>query len=470
MSRPIEFPGGPGLREFLFAQGVEFPCNGESQCGQCRVRLLRGDIPVTDAMRAVLRDEELAAGWRLGCEAEAAGPLTVAVEQWAPVILTDEAHVTHVPQPGLAVAVDLGTTTMVAQLLDRTTGEVLGVRTALNAQAQYGADVMTRIQQDLAHPGVLTRIVRAQIRELVLSLSEGAAVEETILVGNTAMHHLFCGLDVTPLAAVPFRPTETALWSRPAPDLGWPAQLGAVTFLPCVAGFVGSDLLVGLLEHDDAALLDLGTNGEIAAPSSSSLRCASTAAGPAFEAGRISKGMRASDGAIERVDIRDGSLHWHVIGGGAPRGLCGSGLVDAVAAALDLEWIDSRGRLKHPIDLGGVEVTQRDIRELQLAKAAIAAGLKLLLPRTGRIRLAGAFGNYVRIESARRIGLIPAGLPVEACGNTALRGARAMALAGPLRDMQLSALLTRLDHVELAADPAFQDCFAESMLLEPYLL
>nr|MCU0245878.1 2Fe-2S iron-sulfur cluster-binding protein [Bryobacter sp.] len=122
MSRPIEFPGGPGLREFLFAQGVEFPCNGESQCGQCRVRLLRGDIPVTDAMRAVLRDEELAAGWRLGCEAEAAGPLTVAVEQWAPVILTDEAHVTHVPQPGLAVAVDLGTTTMVAQLLDRTTG------------------------------------------------------------------------------------------------------------------------------------------------------------------------------------------------------------------------------------------------------------------------------------------------------------------------------------------------------------
>ncbi len=459
------------LRDFLFEEGVEFPCGGTSLCGGCRIRVVSGDVAATAEMRDAISASEVADGWRLACRAEARGVVELEVAQWSQHILSDEAAVPFEPRAGFGAVVDVGTTTMVAQCIDLESGQVAKVVTALNDQARHGADIMTRIEHDLRHPDQLGDMIRAQVRSMLAPMG---ALEEILLVGNTCMHHLFCNLSVEPLAAVPFRSPHLGAQSLPAAVLGSPA-----VFLPCPGGFVGSDLSAGLVatglldSADLGALLDLGTNGEIAVGNREGIVCASTAAGPAFEGGRIRRGIRATHGAIDRVECRDGRLHCHVIGGGEARGLCGSGLVDAVAAAFDLAWIQPGGRLENgrvDIELSAdVRLTQRDIRELQLAKGAVAAGLHLLLNdrplRADRIFLAGAFGNYIRAESARRIGLLPAWATAPiAAGNTALRGARMLLLA-PSRRAALLERLASVQHVELAGDPRFQDLFVELMQL-----
>jgi uncharacterized 2Fe-2S/4Fe-4S cluster protein (DUF4445 family) len=482
MSHAVRLEPGPGrsLRDLLFERGVEFPCGGTSQCGACRVRVLAGDVPITADMRAVLDGAELAAGWRLGCQVESAGAVTVEVEQWSGAILEDREAVPIEPADGWGAVVDVGTTTLVAQVVDRRTGEVLGVETALNPQARHGADLMSRIRFERDEPGVLARLVREAVGGMLARLAGGRDLEEVLLVGNTAMHHLFCGLSVEPLAAVPFRSPRMEAQDLEAPALGWPdlALRTPARFLPCCGGFVGSDVLAGVVAvglataREPGSLLDLGTNGEIVVGDARGLRCASTAAGPAFEGGRISVGMRAGTGAIDRAEARGGRLDCSVIGGGPARGICGSGLVDAVAAARALGWIDARGRVVaegRVVPLApGLSLSQADVRELQLAKGAIAAGLALLLDgqalAPGRVFLAGAFGNYVRAQSARRIGLLPPWAEdAVAAGNTALRGARLLLLAPSRREAILGAALGRLAHVELATDPRFLDAYGEAL-------
>ena len=478
----IEPRPGQSLSDQLFDLGVEFPCGGGSLCGGCRVRLLRGEVPVTEGMREALSDRELAEGWRLACLAQAAGPVTLEVEQWSPHILTDDARLAAESRHGMGVAIDLGTTTLVAELVDLHTGEVLGVRTALNPQGRHGADVMSRIEFDLRQPGLLTALIRRALGEMVAGLAGGAPLIEVLLCGNTVMHHLFCGVSVEPLSHVPFHSPALAERSFSATDLGWPCPIAqGVTFLPCVGGFVGSDLLCGLLackladSQTPSALLDLGTNGEIAVAHRGRVLCASTAAGPAFEGGRIRMGMRAGDGAIDKVDLVQGELRCHVLGGCAPRGVCGSGLVDAAAAALDTGALAPSGRLNHGARVfaleGPVELIQADFRELQLAKGAIAAGLDLLTLRAGLtpdalpdLHLAGAFGNYIRAASARRIGLLPrSGANVHASGNSAVRGARGLLLTPSRRASQLDAILRAAEHMELGSDRDFQESFVERM-------
>jgi uncharacterized 2Fe-2S/4Fe-4S cluster protein (DUF4445 family) len=249
-----------------------------------------------------------------------------------------------------------------------------------------------------------------------------------------------------------------------------------VRFLRCLGSFVGSDILAGILAIGMAtteqltALIDLGTNGEIVLGNRRRILCAPTAAGPAFEGGCIRMGMRAATGAISQVFVRNRALACHVIGNTEPHGICGSGLVDAVSAGLELGAIlpsgrfqsrDSREYLLSP----PVAITQADIRKLQLAKAALASGLRILLDLTGapigeveHVYLAGAFGNYVRVASACRVGLLemPSDKIVPA-GNTALRGAK-MALLAPGIDNQVSAT-----HVSLESYPSFQDTFVDCL-------
>ncbi|MBN8730310.1 MAG: DUF4445 domain-containing protein [Acidobacteria bacterium] len=478
----IEPKPGQTLSDQLFDLGVEFPCGGGSLCGGCRVRLVAGDVPVTEAMREALSDRELAVGWRLACLAQASAPVTLEVEQWSPRILTDDSRLTPESRHGLGVAIDLGTTTLVAELVDLHTGEVLGVRTALNPQGRHGADVMSRIEFDLRQPGALTSLIRRALGEMVASLASGAPLAEVLLCGNTVMHHLFCGESVEPLSHVPFHSPALEARTFTAAELGWPAPIDeGVTVLPCLGGFVGSDLLCGLLAcgvHTavaPTALLDLGTNGEIAVAHQGRILCASTAAGPAFEGGRIRMGMRAGDGAIDKIEVVDDALHCHVIGGCAPRGICGSGLVDAAAVALETGAVAPSGRLTDgqrtfPLT-GPVELIQADFRELQLAKGAIAAGFDLLTSRAGlepaslpAIHLAGAFGNYVRTASARRIGLLPCpSATVHPSGNSAVRGARGLLLSPSRRQEQLNTILSATEHIELGSDRDFQESFIEQM-------
>jgi uncharacterized 2Fe-2S/4Fe-4S cluster protein (DUF4445 family) len=334
---------------------------------------------------------------------------------------------------------------------------------------------MSRIQYDLRHPGELTAMIRQTLGQMLARLAGGRTLEEVLIAGNTAMHHLFCGLSVKPLAAVPFLSPELGERCFGARELGWGAQ---VRFLPCLGGFVGSDLLAGMVAthlHEQSAthaLFDIGTNGEIVLGSRHGIRCASTAAGPAFEGGRISVGMTARAGAIDAVRVRDGAYECHVIGGQAARGICGSGLVDAAACALELGQVLPSGRLTGGVKTlrltENVSLTQSDIRELQLAKGAMAAGLKILAGAPPRsIWLAGAFGSYIKEAAARAIGLLPQDAAIQPVGNSALRGARMLLLTPTHRDALLVRLCALTRHVELAADPAFQDTFADCMAFMP---
>ena len=466
--------GRQTLADQLFAAGVEFPCGGESACGGCKVRVLEGEVPVTAAMRDALTEAEIREGWRLACCASAAARVVVEVEQWSLRVLSDDAHVPIEPRTGRGAVIDLGTTTLVVQVVDLATGEVLRVETALNPQARYGADVMSRLDYDLHRPGELGRLICGELGRML----GFEPLREVLIAGNTAMHHLFCGLDVQPLTHAPFASPTLGACRFEGADLGWP---GPAEFLPCLGGFVGSDLLCGIVAtHLDEqthprALFDIGTNGEVVVGSAQGIVCASTAAGPAFEGGRIGAGMRAGAGAIDSVHVRDGALDCHVIGGGAARGVCGSGLVDAAACGLDLGLIAANGRLtsahkRLPL-ADGVALTQSDIRELQLAKGAMAAGLRMLAGGgVDKLCLAGAFGNYIRQSSARAIGLLPDNLPVEPVGNSALRGARTLLLAPSARHERLRKIASLTRHVELAADPDFQYLYAEMMALSSYRL
>ncbi|MDR3752655.1 MAG: ASKHA domain-containing protein [Terracidiphilus sp.] len=505
LSVELKLPLGSSLIAALAAHGVEFPCGGMGECSGCQVRVLSGSLLVTEADSATLTPDQLAKGWRLACQARAHESLVLECGQWRMQILADDNPSDPIPKVGalatmvapsipavisreragdqsasssrgLAVAIDLGTTTIAAQLIDAS-GNVLAVETALNPQAAFGSDVMSRIRAALEGQD-LTTPIRVALGQIVARLARGRAsqVAEVLLVGNTVMHHLFGSLDVEPLAHVPFQSPNLAEQRFTPRDLGWDLPSDCVVrFARCIGGFIGSDILAGIvaagiaLGDDLTALVDLGTNGEIAIGNRHGIVCASTAAGPAFEAGSIRMGMRAVTGAIAYVALVDGTLRPTVLGDGAPRGICGSGLVDAVAAGLRSGSILANGRIadgskNFPIALP-VVLYQSDIRELQLAKGAIAAGFRLLLKRLGAqvsslhaIHLAGAFGNYVQIESALRIGLLEAPHSViHAAGNTALRGAKMLLLA------REEPQLPPIEHVSLAADPAFQDEFAACM-------
>jgi uncharacterized 2Fe-2S/4Fe-4S cluster protein (DUF4445 family) len=482
----IEVDRGASLHAALFSVGVEFPCGGAGACRGCRVRVLAGSLAITSEMRDVLSAAELDAGWRLACRANAEEPLTLEIGQWATPILSDDAVLPCEPGEGCAIAIDLGTTTLVAQAVDLADGSVIAVETALNPQALHGSDVMSRIEFALGGgAAALTGMIRAELGRMISALPRRESVRQVLLAGNTVMHHLFCGLDVEPLSHVPFLPDETGEQRFTPQALGWdiPSQ-AEVRFLPCLGSFVGSDVLAGIIatgmaeRGEFSALLDLGTNGEIVVGNRESLLCASTAAGPAFEAGRIRAGMRATSGAISRVRISRGALECSVIGDAPPRGICGSGLVDAVAAGLELGAILPNGRLalgarEFPLTRE-VSLFKADVRELQLAKGAIAAGLRLLVARSNRsladlhtVWLAGAFGNYVGIAGARRIGLLDASLPhVEPSGNTSLRGLRKLLLAPSRAAGWIDQVASRTEHLPLASDPAFQDTYIECMALE----
>ena len=473
--------GGP-MAPILAEQGIEFPCGGAELCGGCRVRVLKGALPPSEEDRLALTNAEIDAGWRLACRARACEDVILEVEQWSAAILADSTPLSSSARRGIGVAVDLGTTTLAVQALDLSTGCILALRTALNPQCVAGADVMSRIRIAL-DDGLLTPLIRDRLGSMVREAAGVRAqeVRDVVLVGNTVMHHLFCGIDVAPLSHVPFESPALAAREFTAAKLGWGLPAAChIRFLPCIGGFVGSDILAGIAatgiaDRDElTALIDLGTNGEIAIGNRQRIFCASTAAGPAFEAGSIRMGMRAATGAISSVRVRDGRFNCSVIGDAAPRGICGSGLVDAVAAGLDLELILPSGRTANnaaEIPLAGpVSLCRADIRELQLAKAAVAAGFRILLKRLGagfpdvhQVYLAGAFGNYVRVETAERIGLleVPSAV-VTSAGNTALRGAK-IALVRPLTPGG-----TPIEHVPLAADADFQDTFVDCMAMPAY--
>ena len=421
-------------------------------------------------------------------------------------------------EPLLGIAYDIGTTTVVGYLMDLGTGKELAVSSELNPQTRHGDNVISRIQyaDEVAEgletlqaeiAGALNRIL-ATATEAIGRRSED--VLTATVVGNTTMQHLLLGVSPSHLAQSPYVPVYTGAQRLQADEIGLRCDPGThVWLLPNIAGWVGADtvgvlLSTGIYDDKEPALaIDIGTNGEMAMGSRERLITCSTAAGPAFEGAHISCGMRASAGALDQVQI-DGDVRWHAISDGAPRGVCGSGLVDAVSELLRTGVIDGQGRLQSPDTIADrgypalagrvqgenrhrtfdlvlasegssgrpVQLTQRDIRELQLAKGAVRAGIEILMIELGlepedirKVYLAGAFGNYIKPESALGIGLLPhfpnaTLIPV---GNAAGSGARLALLSRRERTLA-SKLLEHVEYLELSGRPDFQDEFVNAML------
>lgn len=473
------------LIDVLHEFGIEFPCGGKGTCGKCKVRLLDGEIEISDVHKQKIKQLGLAYDWRLSCFSFVTNDITLEIEQFNHLILADESDFDFKPQEGFGIAVDLGTTTIVAQLIDLSSAKVLAVETMLNPQVKFGADLISRIQASLdGHSNEMTGIIRSSIGvmiDLMLKKHE-VPLHKVVLVGNTVMQLIFSNCDVSPLSYYPFHTNNLGLKSFTAEELGWNFQvMENVQFYPSIGSFVGSDILAGIAatglhcQDNYTALIDLGTNGEIVIGNKNHIVCASTAAGPAFEGGCISMGMRAVTGAISSLNLIDGKIEASVIGNTTAKGICGSALIDAVAILRKLDLIGMFGEInsgEQQIQIAWkVNLSQKDINEFQLAKAAIAAGLTILaknlaieLSDIEKIYIAGGFGNYINIENVVETGMIE--LPAEKIhkmGNTALIGAKIFLFS----DIKLTGEILEITrHINLEGDPNFQDIYVDKMLFQ----
>jgi uncharacterized 2Fe-2S/4Fe-4S cluster protein (DUF4445 family) len=471
------------LMDVLHEFGIEFPCGGKGTCGKCKVRLLDGEIEISDIHQRKIEKLGLSSEWRLACYSNCTSDITLEVEQFNHLILADESYFDFVPQKGFGVAVDLGTTTLVAQLIDLSTAKVLAVETMLNPQAKYGADLISRIQACIdGNAAEMTREIRSCIGKMIKLLlrKQAVVIQRIVIVGNTVMQLIFSNCDVTPLAQYPFLTTNLGMKLFSAEELGWRfLVINNVLFYPSIGSFVGSDILAGIVatglhtKKKYTALIDLGTNGEIVVGNKQQIVCASTAAGPAFEGTNISMGMRAVTGAISSVKIEDNKITANVIGNVAPKGICGSALVDAVAVFRELDLIGVFGEINSDKDslivAGNIKLTQKDINEFQLAKAAISAGLEILcntlsiqLTDIHEVYIAGGFGNYINIQHLIQTGIIE--LPevrIHKMGNTALIGAKMFLFSNSPMTFKI---LSRTRHINLESDPNFQNIYVDKML------
>ena len=414
-------------------------------------------------------------------------------------------------------AFDVGTTTVVGSLLDLRNGDEQAIASAMNPQVNFGDDVLSRIEftsQSSANLHQLQRAILGTISQLIDEMCGKAGISrqdiyELTFSGNTTMEHLLCGIDVVPLGQVPFTPAHARALALSAEELNIDVHSHAAAYVfPIIGGFVGGDtvacMLTTRIAPDDGAtmLVDIGTNGEIVLACNDEIYAASTAAGPAFEGARISCGMRATSGAIDKIVMND-DLSCSVIGNVPAVGLCGSSLVDLCSHLLTAGIISTTGRLLPPDDLPDdlpqplrrrisvgdddqtqflvaddapdrpVTLTQRDVRELQLACGAIRAGIRILLKQAGieprdlsRVLLAGGFASFIRRSHAQRIGLLPGEIDRERIryvGNASLNGARWALLSTNARQ-RAEDYARRTRHIELSQDPDFQMQFADAMI------
>ena len=445
--------------------GINAPCGGKGRCGKCRVKARGALSQPAAAERAALGEQALAEGVRLACQARALGEVEVEFERDSGEVLLrarEKAMAVDPGQSGVGCAIDVGTTTLAVYRVDLATGRVLGTDSAMNPQRRFGADVISRIQS-AARGEDLT----APIREALGGMAGGAC--RWTVVGNPAMMQLLCGMPVDGLGRAPFTPAYRAAIEKDGAYVG-----------PLISGFVGADavsaaLFAGLDQGNATRLLlDVGTNGEMLLAHGGEIGACAAAAGPAFEGAHIACGMGGAPGAIRRARcLEDGQWELSVVGDGAPRGLCGSGLIDAIAGLLASGGIDETGRLAEEVSFApGVYLTQQDVREVQLAKGAIAAGIELLMREMGvaeidECYLAGGFGSAIDPASALAIGLLPESLAgkIVPIGNAAGMGAVEMLLSRAARE-RAQAIAARARYIELSELEDFQDAFVEHMLFE----
>lgn len=508
------------------SHGVDMPCGGRHACGKCMV-FAEGPFPApSDTERRLLGEERIKQGIRLACfletvpegsiralrnrsdsteticldtDSEAYNREGTDSEAYNREGADSEAYNKEAAaafgSPGtnrasrlyrrLGAAVDIGTTTIAASL--HREGLLTGSTGAWNPQSVLGADVISRIDASLeGQAEKLAELVRGAVSQLLESLAERAGeraeeIETVVITGNTAMLYFLTGRNPECLSHAPFAADELfGTWTS-GENLGLCCK-GAKVYLPrCISAFVGADITTALLgtgirgtEHG-TMMADVGTNGEIVLFWKDRLICCSTAVGPAFEGAGLSCGMRGTDGAVDHVKWADGTWDVHVIGEKSAAGICGSGVIDGVAGLLESGLLDETGYLEEDVFFAGnAGLSARDIRQVQLAKGAVRAGMETILLQAGLdsqaldgLYVAGGFGSYMSVESAQRIGLLPKidRGKIRICGNAALAGAERL-LHDSACEKEASALAAGAETINLGGNPAFQDFYIEHMMFE----
>ncbi len=477
---------GQTLLETLRDKGhdVISPCGGNGTCGKCRL-YIQGEGWVTSCIYSIDHDIEVVLP-----DPGEARVLTTQYEHTRELPV-DPGEVAGLSFQPVGVAIDLGTTTIAFYLLDLSTGVIVNTRSAMNPQKKYGADLISRIHYSMTHKEgkekLQQEILTAINHNLELFTSQNQLRAENLvkisITGNTTMLHMLLGEDASSIALAPFKPVFVSRQERKGRELQLACHPEAgVELLPSVSAYVGADIVAGLASLDPPEdlhtylYLDIGTNGEIAVVTPEKIYCCSAAAGPAFEGANIKCGMPAVDGAISSYEHGQHKT----IGNRPPAGICGSGLMDIVAALLDQGVIDTEGSMEQEYILSkgpasaiesDIVLTPADIREVQLAKSAIISGIKVLLKQASvpveeiqALYLAGGFGNYIREESAIRIGLIPSASrgKVMAVGNCSGSGA-ILALRSRSFEGVIKNVLDRTVYFELSGNEEFTMEFAMNM-------
>ena len=464
---------------------VSAPCGGRGACGKCLIRFLSPPPPPTPVETEKVEEALLAAGWRLACQTKPSGAFSIEYSR-AEEDICAETHFfgtvpTRIDEPYTAktadkkVAIDIGTTTIAASLVDAASGVVLDTKTRINHQRSFGADVISRIQASNEGAGeALRQAVTEDIAHLVRQLGEDAKRTPIIISGNTTMEHLLQGLDCRGLGVAPYTPVDISLHT-----------MDNYLIMPGISTYVGADIVSGIcacgMDQSDGVcmLIDLGTNGEMAIGNRNRLVVASTAAGPAFEGGNISCGVAGIPGAISGVMIQGGKAQCHTIMDQTPIGLCGTGVLETVYELLQAEIMDETGCLIDAFENGfplhgDIVFTQADIRKVQLAKAAIRAGVETLIEafhichdEIEHVYLAGGFGQKIDLKKAAGIGLLPPALigKTQAVGNSSLAGAVLLAME-PSFSARLISAADRAQELSLAGNPKFTECFVDQMTFD----
>lgn len=450
------------------------PCGGNGTCGKCMV-YVKGEGDVTSCIYPVTRDIEI----------------VLPEKREAKILVEQHEHTTSVPfNPGDSVglsyfphgvAIDIGTTTLVFYLVNLITGAIIETRAVVNPQTKYGADVISRINYAVTTSGGLETLQKEILNAINLQLDHFIEIAEITgnelvkisIAGNTTMLHLLLGVDPLSIALAPFTPAfvDQQILKGSELDLNCHPE-AEITVLPSIAAYVGADIVAGIasikpsVEYKRFLFMDIGTNGELALVTPETIWCCATAAGPAFEGANISCGMSAVEGAIS-VFGADG---FSVIGNAIPAGLCGSGLIDVVAYLVENKLVQSDGLLYEDFvivpEISGnneIVLTQQDIREVQLAKSAIMAGVNVLMKKASltfddldALFLAGGFGNYIDLASAIKIGMLPEEMEHKtiSLGNTSGTGAL-LALKSVQFDQIIQDIRKRSCYVELSDDEDF---------------
>jgi len=488
-------------------QGAYFSavCGGKGNCGKCKIRLVEGKLAVTASDEKYFSEDELKNGYRLACRAYPESDVTVRMEfqdeegfeiqvGHSHARLSDE----KAEESSYDIAIDIGTTTIAFQLLGKTSNKAVNVYAALNRQRAYGADVISRIQA--ACDGKQEELQKSIREDLMAGISwlvkdsgiEPSQIERIAIGANTTMGHLLMGYSCAGLGIYPFNPVDISLqeWSFER-VLGNSYCDAVVTLLPGISTYVGGDITSGLYDCDFGRkeeiclLVDLGTNGEMAIGNRDRIVTTSTAAGPAFEGGNISWGMGSVQGAICNVEIQEDGAAVRTIGEKPPIGLCGTGVIETISELVEREYVDETGRLEEPYFETGFELaktpdgktitfTQKDVREIQLAKSAVRAGIEVLLRRFGVtydqvscVYMAGGFGFHISQEKSMIIGLIPSEFDgkIQAVGNSSLGGALRYLQEADGKD-EILKVLNLCSEIDLSTDSDFNDLYMEHMFFE----